>query len=305
MGGRGQRLTYLERLRDVDPDAARAALRGTWMSEPAPDRAAFLATFERGLGPADEEFLEGALADRAKDVRQVAAGLLARLPGSAYGRRVAERAAACLRTERRPGQQTWIIVEPPDGGVAALRDLLAHAPPRTWTTLLRRKPAEVVRLPIADDHDKDVHVGWARAAVLCRDAEWARALLAAGVVAGELDVAVDLLGVLPTAERAAGAAELLRGADGYRGLIRVLDRIAGPWTGELADAVLGALADAAGRPDGARYLGQLCRLADERLSPGVADRLVEITRRHDTWPLAELAETLRFRRDMLEERSER
>ncbi|HZB30655.1 MAG TPA: DUF5691 domain-containing protein [Streptosporangiaceae bacterium] len=303
MGSRGRRMTYLERLRDVDPDAARAALRGTWTSEPAPDRAAFLATFERGLGPADEDFLEEARADRAKDVRQVAADLLARLPGSAYARQVAARAAACLRTERRPGRQTWIIVEPPDGGIAALCDLLAHTPPGNWTTRFRRSAAEVVHLPIADDHDKDVHIGWARAAVSCRDVEWARALL--GVLAAEIDVAVDLLGVLPAAERAARAADLLRGADGYRGLIRVLDRMPGPWAGELADAVLDALADAAARPDGARYLGQLCRLADERLSPGVADRLVEITRRHDTWPLAELAETLRFRRDMLEELSER
>jgi uncharacterized protein DUF5691 len=314
-GGRDRRLTYLERLRDVDPGAARAALRGTWASEPAADRAAFLATFERGLGPADEEFLTEALADRAKDVRHVAAGLLARLPGSAYGRRLAERAAAHLRAERRRhrhGERTWIIVEPPAGGAAALRDLLAHTPPRTWTALFGLPAAEVVRLPIADDHDNDVHIGWASAAVLCRDAEWARALLAAGVVgagtaAGSLEAAVDLLEVLPAAEREAAAAGLLRGADGYRGLMRVLDRIPGPWAGALADAVLtalAALADAVGRLDGARYLGQLCRLADERLSPDVADRLVEITRRHDTWPLAELAETLRFRRDMLEELSE-
>ena len=306
-GSRGQRLTYLERLRDVDPDAARAALRGTWASEPAPDRATFLATFERGLGPADEEFLEEALADRAKDVRHVAAGLLTRLPGSAYGRRVAERAGDCLRAERRtdrPDEQTWISLQPPDGGIAALRDLLAHTPPHAWTALFGRPPAEVVRLPIADDHDKDVHLGWARATVLCRDVEWARALLAAGVVAGELEVVVDLLEILPAAERDAGAAELLCGADGYRAQIRILDRIPAPWPGALADAVLDALADAAARPEGGRYLGQLCRLADERLSPGVADRLVEITRRHDTWPLAELAETLRFRRDMLEELSE-
>ncbi|HEU5158738.1 MAG TPA: DUF5691 domain-containing protein [Streptosporangiaceae bacterium] len=304
-GGRGRRLTYLAHLREVDPAAARAALRGTWLSEPAADRAAFLATFECGLGPADEEFIEEALADRAKDVRQVAADLLARLPGSAYGRRVAERAAGRLRTEPlRPGRardQIRIVVEPPDGGTAALRDLLAHTPPVTWTTLFGLPPAKIVRLPIADDRGKDVHAGWARAAVLGRDAEWARALLAAGVVADEIEPAVDLLGVLPAAERETHAAELVRGADGYRGLIRVLDRVPGPWAGELADVVLGALADAAGRADAVRYLGRLCRLADERLSPGVADRLVEITRRHDTWPLAELTETLRFRRDMMDE----
>jgi hypothetical protein len=303
-GARGRRLTYLQRLRDVDPGAARATLRGTWASEPAPDRAAFLATFERGLGPGDEEFLEEALADRAKDVRHVAADLLARLPGSAYGRRMAGRAVACLRAERRKTrsrEQTWIVVEPPEDGTAALRDLLAHTPPGTWTELFGLPPMEVVCLPVADDLGRDVHIGWARAAVLRRDAEWARALLKGGAVPAELEPAVDLLAALPAAEREAAAADLLRWADGYRDLVRILDRIPGPWAGALADAVLGALADAAGRADAARYLGQLCRLADERLSPGVAARLVEVTRRHDTWPLTELAETLRFRHDMLEE----
>jgi hypothetical protein len=303
-GTRGQRLTYLLRLREIDPGAAREALRGTWPTEPAQDRAAFLATFDHGLGPDDEEFLEEARGDRAKDVRHVAADLLARVPGSAYGELMAERARACLRPERRPGrlrEQTWIVVDQPDGGAAALRELLGHTPLATWTELFGLPPMEVVCLPIADDHARDVHIGWARAAVLSRDAEWARALLKGGAVPEEIEVIVDLLRVLPGSERDAAAAELLRWAGGYRDLLRVLDRVPGPWAGELAEAVLGALTDAARRPDGARYLGQLCRLADERLSPDVADRLEEVTRPYDIWPLSELAETLRFRHDMLKE----
>ncbi|HEX6468467.1 MAG TPA: DUF5691 domain-containing protein [Streptosporangiaceae bacterium] len=312
-GTRGARLAHLERLRAADPGAARDALRGTWASEPAADRAAFLATFDRGLDQADEEFLEAALADRAKDVRQVAAGLLARLPGSAYGRRTAELAAARLRAERRPdasGERRWIVVEPPpDGGAAALRDLIAHAPLGTWTELFALPPAQIVRLPVADDHGPDLQVGWARAAAATRDAAWARALLGralldGGLPAGRLDLAADLLGALPGAEREAAAAELLRRAGGYRDRVRILEAVPGRWAGALADAVLGLLADAAGRADTARYagaVGQVARLAEERLSPGVAPRLVEITRRHDTWPLTDLAETLRFRRDMLEE----
>jgi hypothetical protein len=303
-GTRGQRLAYLGRLRAADPAAAREALRGTWATEPAQDRAAFLATFERGLGPADEEFLEQARADRAKDVRLVAAGLLARLPGSAYARRQAERARGCLRPARkqvRGREQIWITVAPPEGGTAALRDLLAHTPPATWTDLFERSPLEVVCLPIADEHARDVHVGWARAAVLSHDAEWARALLKAGVVPEELEVVADLLGVLPAAERDAAGAELLRWAGGYRDLFRILDRIPGPWAGDLANAVLGAMTDAAVRLDGGRYLGQLCRLADERLSPDTAARVEEVARQYDTWPLSELAETLRFRHDMLKE----
>ena len=303
-GTRGRRLEYLQRLRAADPDAAREALRGTWSTEPAQDRAAFLATFQRGLGPGDEEFLEQARDDRAKDVRHVAADLLARLPGSAYGRRQAERARGCLRPARktvRRREQTWITVAPPEGGTAALRDLLAHTPLATWTELFGLAPMEVVCLPIADDHARDVHVGWARSAVLGRDAEWARALLNGGVVPEDVEVVVDLLGVLPAAERDAAGAELIRWAGGNRDLIRILDRIPGPWAGDLADAVLGALTDAAARLDGARYLGQICRLADERLSPDTAARVEEVTRQYDTWPLTELAETLRFRHDMLKE----
>jgi hypothetical protein len=303
-GTRGQRLTFLARLRGGDPDAAREALRGTWPTEPAADRAAFLATFEKGLGTRDEEFLEEALDDRAKDVRHVAADLLARLPGSAYGRRMAERARACLSPGRRTvrqREQTWVVVEPPEGGAGALRDLLAHTPLTTWTTLFGLSPMEVVCLPIDDDYARDVHIGWARAAVLQGDAEWARAILKGGVAPEEIDVIVDLLGALPADERDEAAADLLRWAGGYRDLIRILDRVPGPWAGALADAVLSALAEATRTPEGARYAGQLRHLADERLGPPMADRLDELARLHDAWPLTELAETLRFRHDMLKE----
>ncbi|QFG20571.1 DUF5691 domain-containing protein [Actinomadura sp. WMMB 499] len=104
-GTRHRRVAYLSGLRGADPAAARELLRETWDREPAPDRAAFLGTFAWGLSLADEEFLEAALDDRGKDVRQLAADLLARLPGAAYGDRMAERARACLirRTGPPPG----------------------------------------------------------------------------------------------------------------------------------------------------------------------------------------------------------
>lgn len=358
-GTRNQRVAYLIRLRGADPAGARAALRETWAGEPAPDRAAFLATLEHGLSLADEEFLEAALDDRGKDVRQLAADLLARLPGSAYGRRMAARARACLHPRERTVRlrtQTWIIAEPPrghdedmardgvpfhpagsfapgrrvDSPVGArsgwLREILARTPLTTWTELFERSPMEVVCLPIADALDpggrhqdghnthsaRDVHIGWVRAAVRQRDAGWARALLKGGVVVDEVEALADLLSVLPEAERDAAAADLLRWAEGFPDLLRVLERIPGPWTGELADAVVGLLAapetavvSRTGESYGHRRehgLAQLCRLADERLIPDVAPRLEALAERHpDAWPLTELTETLRFRHEMLKE----
>ncbi|WP_030172574.1 DUF5691 domain-containing protein [Spirillospora albida] len=332
-GTRHQRVAYLARLRGSDPAAARRALRAVWQREAAPDRAALLATFERGLSDADEEFLEEALEDRGKDVRQLAADLLARLPGSAYGARMAARARACLRTQRRElhgRPRTRILVEPPgehgedlardgvpfhpsgsfapNGGgpvgtrAAWLREILARTPLATWTDHFGLPPMEIVRLPVAGTGARDVHIGWARAARRQRDTAWARALLRGGAVVDEPEALADLPAVLPAAERDDAAAGLIRMADGHPDLLRVLERVPGPWTGVLASAVVAALVSAARRP--ARRdeltLTQLCRLADRRLDPGAAARLADLgpgTPRavHD------LTATLRFRADMLKE----
>ena len=75
----------------ADPAAALEALREVWPTESAATRADFLGLLADGLSPADEEFLEAALDDRSKEVRRGAARLLARIPGSQYGDRMAER----------------------------------------------------------------------------------------------------------------------------------------------------------------------------------------------------------------------
>jgi hypothetical protein len=166
---------------------------------------------------------------------------------------------------------------------------------------------EVVCLPVADDYARDVHIGWAQAVLRQRDAGWARALLKGGVVVDETEALADLLAVLPRPERDAAAAGLVRWVDGYPGLIRVLTRIPGPWSGELAEAVIAALTDLGPAGDhpalrSEHHLARLCRLADERLTPETLPRLTELAAQHpQAWPLAELIETLRFRRDMLDE----
>ncbi|TYB42759.1 DUF5691 domain-containing protein [Actinomadura chibensis] len=363
-GTRNRRVAYLTMLRGSDPARARDLLRGTWTAEPAPDRAAFLATFAHGLSLDDEEFLEAALEDRGKDVRQIASDLLARVPGSAYGERMAARARACLVPERRSARgrrQTWIRVEPPrshdedmardgvpfhpsgsfaprGGGrpvgtrAAWLREILARTPLATWTDLFGLPPMEIVCLPLgggaggsaaesAPQNDwasdaRDVHIGWARAALAQRDADWARALLKGGVMVDEPEALADLLSVLPEGERDAAAADLIRWVEGQPDLLRVLEHVPGPWTGPLAAAVLAALATAAERPTrrDEHLVTQLCRLADLRLAPSAADRLDDLAAPPDTAPDAapgaavpravpELIATLRFRAEMLKELS--
>ena len=353
-GTRNRRVAYLAGLRGTEPQRARELLRRAWPGEPAPDRAAFLATFERGLAPADEEFLEAALEDRGKDVRQLASDLLARLPGSAYGERMAARARACLTPRTVPPKsgtgrrRTWIQVDPPrsheedmardgvpfhpsgsfaprGGGpvgtrAAWLREILARTPLSTWTELFGLPPMEVVCLPIAvaaggssskeepEADGRDVHIGWARAALGQRDADWARALLKGGVMVDEPEALADLLSVLPEEERDPAAAGLIRWVEGRPELLRVLERVPGPWTGTLASAVVAILGASAERPTrrDEHLIVQLCRLADQRLDPGVAPRLeVLAAEQGAAAPRAvdDLIATLRFRDEMLKELS--
>ncbi|ACY97416.1 DUF5691 domain-containing protein [Thermomonospora curvata] len=356
-GTRSRRIAYLTRLRGRDPGAARRALADSWRSEPAPDRAAFLATFARGLSPDDEEFLEKALDDRAKDVRQVAADLLAELPGSAYGRRMAERAKSCVRVEEHVAEgrrHVRIVVElphahdegmardgipfhpagsfAPAGGSGApvgtragwLREILARTPLETWTDLLGMPACEVVRLPVTgpeaktgrrrgkagakdDSWARDVHIGWVRAALRLRDAQWARALLADGAVPAEEAAALaDLVGLLPAGEREPMAAALIRRLGDASWALTALERIPGPWAGELADLVIELLVAAAQEEERRRggraghRLAPLCKLAGTHLAPEVAPRLAALGL-PGSWPVQELIDSLRFRHQMLRE----
>ncbi|MFG2243851.1 DUF5691 domain-containing protein [Spirillospora sp. NPDC048823] len=349
-GTRNRRVAYLTGLRRTEPGRARELLLGTWAKEPAPDRAAFLATFGDGLSADDEEFLEAALEDRGKDVRQLASDLLARLPGSAYGERMAARARGCLTPRVRTvrgREQTWIQVDPPQahdeemardgvpfhpsgsfaprsgGGpvgtrAAWLREILARTPLSTWTDLFGLPPMEIVCLPFSagaggappqndsEADGRDVHIGWARAALAGRDPEWARALLKGGVMVDEPEALADLLSVVPEGERDAAAADLIRWVEGRPDLLRVLERVPGPWTGALASSVVATLTASAERPTrrDEHLITQLCRLADQRLDPAAAPRLdVLVAEQGAAVPRAvtELIATLRFRDEMLKE----
>lgn len=77
--GLSRRVTYLERRRQEDSDAARELLESTWAQEVADARFRLLQTFQTGLSMRDQAFLSTLEKDRAPRVRTLAARFLARL----------------------------------------------------------------------------------------------------------------------------------------------------------------------------------------------------------------------------------
>lgn len=193
-----ERMAMLSQLRARDAGAALSLLRSTWSTERAEDRLLFLDALRTGLCLDDEPFLEGALADRSKNVRVTAAELLSSLPGSALAARMAERARVCVGPETVDGAVRVLVRAPQECDAAMQRDGISPKPPTNrgkrawwlgqlvesaplplWTELFGLPPEKIVALPVADDWRNDLHAAWSRAAVRQRDATWARALLGA------------------------------------------------------------------------------------------------------------------------------
>jgi hypothetical protein len=222
--GRGaERLSLLRRFRAHDPAYARTLLEGVWRQEKADFRAEAIQTLTVNISAADEPFLEAALDDRAQDVRQHAARLLARLPDSAFARRVTIRADTILRTVDVAG--SWVIAVPKTLNPAWQRDgiqpkppsslgerawwleqLLSLVPPSHWARCFACTPDQLVAIAARDTTWGFTTIkGWARAAALHRDTAWATplanwmALDPAGTESkpAELALCADLIAIMP------------------------------------------------------------------------------------------------------------
>ncbi len=324
-GTAGERLAYLSRLRGTNPAAALALLRSTWRTEAPEDRARFVAALDTGLSVADDAFLDEALDDRRREVREAALALLQRLPGSTLGRRMAARAREAVRWEGR------LVVTPPeeltpelrrDGvnaqpargtGVQAwlLEEVIAGTPLPTWTTTFDRRPAAVVELARGHDWETPLLHGWARAAITQGDSQWATALVFndTGEGATKLREAVrwDLHLLLPPGDLARIAADFLRREDHLAH--RLLAVHPGEWPEELAVAVVETIAHRARTDKHSWQLAELCRAAALAMPPRYAAPVTALAEQLDQQqgdvsrvrPVADLARTLDFRYEMLRE----
>ncbi|MEU8813348.1 DUF5691 domain-containing protein [Actinoplanes sp. NPDC048796] len=321
-GSSGERLGHLTALRATDPGGARELVESTWSRDSSDDRARFIAALATGLSMADDPFLERALDDRRKEVREAALELLRRLPGSGLRDRMAQRARAAVRRERRVIGSDRLIVTPPgeldpglrrDGvastpargtGVSAwlLEEIVAGAPLDTWSD-----PATMLRLARGNDWESPLLHGWAKAAVAQEEVAWATILL--NEVSGTLRESVrwDLHLVLPAAELGRLAADALRREDPMAN--RLLAIHPGRWPDELSVAVLETIAHRARNDRHSWQLGELCRAAALAMPPAYADLVGRLALQLDqepadasrVRPVADLARTLTFRQEMFDE----
>ncbi|MEV7605630.1 DUF5691 domain-containing protein [Paenarthrobacter sp. NPDC089322] len=231
----------------ADAALARERLNIAWDDLSARERVRHLDSLSADLRADDEALLERALDDKAKGVREVAVGLLDRLPDSARAGRMADRLRPLLHFKGLLNKRVAIDL-PPDPDAAALRDGLAPnprtgepdrlgrletivrgAPLEVWTTVSGRKPEAIAALL---EEEPRILEALSAAVVARRDLAWVRALLT-------IRTDVRLLDCLPPPEREQYVVGHLRAEAGQPlALASLVQDLARPWGPDLSHAVL-------------------------------------------------------------------
>ena len=331
-----QRRRALQRLRTIEPDAARERLGAVMGSEAASVRAAFLAALRAGLSERDAAFLDSCMTDKSQDVRQNAAELLSLLPGAAFNQRVQARARAWLQCKPRTGllshlggkkgelevvlpeawDAAWMrdgLVEKAPRGKGAkawwLEQTLALVPPRIWTQQWDISPANCLALLADHEWREALLMGWLKATLNQRDAEWATALLDSSATrVADPEMRASLWQVFAPELRERQLIERLQVGKGGEllELLAVLSARGEPWSPALTRAALNAWRrqiDALGGTNdyvtGPRMRMGASQFAPEEL-PAFEQAFARELGNEGAWHklLTEIREHLRFRREM-------
>lgn len=322
-GRPADRAAYLAVLRETDPTAARELLDAGWAREDPADRAQFIAVLADGLSADDEPFLERALDDRRKEVRESAELLLGRLPGSGYANRMRERLLRCVevRPPRAPRKPHIEVRAPREvdsamrrDGIPAkpgarssedapqmwLRELVARSPLAVWSELTRLPPERIIELPV-EPHEQAVRRGWWEAAVRQRNRAWAAALVTKWRPGGTRQPG-ELLELLERDQRWSITARMLAEYPADEAAVTWIAGCPAPWDVPLGRAVLRAIGEL--RKHRPYALGGVRAVLAERLPIELAHDLEAIAeQRADamTATLSKVADDMRFRYEMAQE----
>lgn len=191
------RKNLLKELRQFEPEKGRIQLQNIWSKERAQERAILLEALEVGLTIDDEPFLEDALEDKSKLVRDVAARLLAQIPESKLVQRMVERVRPLLSLDSKgievifPNKCSLEMTQdgideskyiPSLGEKASLLlQMLGCIPPSIWSDDWKKTPGKLITIIEDSKWEKLFLEAWATATVRSKDIVWAEALLKSSV----------------------------------------------------------------------------------------------------------------------------
>jgi Family of unknown function (DUF5691) len=182
------------RQREKDPNEALEQLKATWKKESADEKASLLQVLEIGLNINDEPFLEAALDDRRKQVRNIAAKLLVKLPESRLVQRMIARAypllqlsgdrvqvtlpQKCSQDMTRDGIDESVYNAALGERAGWLLQMVSCVTPSVWCDTWGKTPKQILQAIDGSEWEKLLLEGWAIASITSQDKAWAEALLA-------------------------------------------------------------------------------------------------------------------------------
>jgi len=242
-GSLEERQLLLAAIRKCDRPRSHAWLRSTWEADAPEAREAFLGLLAADVAADDEPFLEAALDDKRKLVRQAAANALARLPESAHAKRMLARLDPLVELEAAHGgmlgklRKRKLRVELPTApDKAALRDgieakppanrkigerafwlsqMMAMVPPAHWCQRFDCDTQTFIDAVLATDHASELLSALTAATARYPRGEWSLALARAWTASSAemlvlMEAIHDLARSAPPVERAALLEQQLR-----------------------------------------------------------------------------------------------
>gem|GEM_PF-4442050 len=197
-GNPDERKQWLSAFRQKDPVEALKYLQESWPKEHPQDKCLFLSVFKVPKLPEEESFLAKALVDTQKEVRQMAAKMLALRPDHAYRHQVFAKAKEHIYLNDTgelqvvpPGQQDDSLIQLGIGytrkGISAKQtrrwvwDMVRLVPPAFWETWTKCSAPRALRIFARANDRLPLLEALVEASVLHGDEQWMAALLRLGL----------------------------------------------------------------------------------------------------------------------------